>query len=50
MDNAAWAATIRRTRNIGDFTKWKHHDEYQKSLARLIRDLQSDDKTKAKST
>jgi hypothetical protein len=46
-DTAAWADSIRRTRHIGDFTKWKDHDEYQKALARLIRDLQSDDKTKA---
>jgi hypothetical protein len=42
--SAAWAASIRRTRHIGDFTKWKDHDEYQKSLARLVRDLQADDK------
>ena len=48
--NAAWAASIRRTRHIGDFTKWKNHDDYQKSLARLIRDLQADDKTKPAST
>ncbi len=47
MDSeAAWAASIRRTRHIGDFSKWKDHDEYQKALARLIRDLQADDKTK----
>ena len=26
----AWAATIHRTRHIGDFTRWKEHDEYQK--------------------
>ena len=25
----AWAATIHRTRHIGDFTHWKEHDEYQ---------------------
>ena len=46
----AWAASIRRTRHIGDFRKWKNHNEYQKSLARLIRDLQADDKTKPAST
>jgi hypothetical protein len=44
--DAAWAATIRRTRHIGDFRKWKDHDEYEKSLARLFRDLQADDKAK----
>jgi hypothetical protein len=41
-DTAAWADSIRRTRHIGDFTTWKDHDEYQKSLARLVRDLQAD--------
>ena len=35
----AWAAEIRRTRHIGDFRKWKNHDEFQKALARLLRDL-----------
>jgi len=38
----ALAASVRRTRHVGDFRRWKDHDEYQKSLARLIRDLQSD--------
>src|SRR5262249_31333405 len=42
--NTAWAATIRRTRHIGDFTKWKDHDQYQKALARLIRDLQAENR------
>jgi hypothetical protein len=37
-----WAADIRKQRHIGDFGNWKEHDEYQKSLARLIRDLQPD--------
>ena len=37
--NEAWAADIRRTRNIGDFTHWKDHDAYHKGLERLIRDL-----------
>jgi hypothetical protein len=35
----AWAATIRRQRHIGDFSKWKDHDSYQKALTRLLRDL-----------
>jgi TIR domain/Pentapeptide repeats (8 copies) len=35
----AWAAEIRRTRHIGDFRKWKDHDQYQKALTRLLRDL-----------
>ena len=28
----AWAADIRRMRNIGDFRAWKNHDEYQKGF------------------
>jgi TIR domain/Pentapeptide repeats (8 copies) len=46
IDNAvmetkqAWAADIRRTRNIGDFCEWKSHDSYKKALDRLLRDLQ----------
>lgn len=38
----AWAATIHRTRHIGDFTLWKEHDEYQKGLNRLLRDLKQE--------
>jgi hypothetical protein len=36
-----WAADIRRMRHIGDFARWKDHDEYQVAFARLLRDLQS---------
>ena len=32
--------TTKRTRHIGDFTRWKEHDAYQKALDRLLRDLQ----------
>ena len=35
-----WAADIRRSRHIGNFCNWKNHDEYQKGLERLLRDLQ----------
>lgn len=35
-----WAASIRRTRHIGDFREWKNYDAYQKSLERLLQDLQ----------
>jgi hypothetical protein len=35
----AWAAAIRRMRHIGDFQMWKDHEEFQKALARLLRDL-----------
>ena len=26
-------------RGLGDFTRWKEHDAYQKALDRLLRDL-----------
>jgi hypothetical protein len=45
VDNAvletkeAWARLLRGERNIGDFTRWKDHDAYQKALDRLLRDL-----------
>jgi hypothetical protein len=35
----AWAAKIRRTRHITDFSRWKEHDTYQKVLDLLLRDL-----------
>jgi hypothetical protein len=35
----AWARLLRGQRNIGDFTRWKEHDSYQKSFERLMRDL-----------
>jgi hypothetical protein len=38
--NTAWAADVRRTRHIGNFTNWKDHDAYKKAFERLIRDLQ----------
>ncbi|HEY6252569.1 MAG TPA: toll/interleukin-1 receptor domain-containing protein [Candidatus Angelobacter sp.] len=47
LDNAvmetkqAWAATLRRTRHIGDFSNWKNHGSYQKGFERLLRDLKS---------
>ena len=42
----AWAADIRRTRHIGDFSLWKDHDHYKKAFDRLLRDLsQNDPKT-----
>jgi hypothetical protein len=30
----AWARLLRGQRNIGDFTRWKKHDSYQRSLER----------------
>ena len=34
-----WAAYIRNTHNIADFSRWKNYDSYQKALTRLLRDL-----------
>jgi hypothetical protein len=34
-----WPADIQRTRHIGDFTRWKDYDAYQKALERVLRDL-----------
>jgi hypothetical protein len=39
---AAWAAHIQSTRHITGFTRWKEHDEYQKGLNRLLRDLKQE--------
>jgi hypothetical protein len=38
----AWAADIRRRRNIGQFQRWKDHGHYQKAFGRLLRDLKAD--------
>ena len=38
--NEAWAAGIRRTRHIGDFSHWQEHASYKKAFERLMRDLQ----------
>jgi uncharacterized protein YjbI with pentapeptide repeats len=35
----AWAATLRRTRHIGDFTTWTDTKAYQVAFERLLRDL-----------
>ena len=40
--DAAWAANIRRTRHIGDFSAWKDHDAYKAAFERLLRDLKSE--------
>jgi len=34
-----WAADIRRKRHLGDFRRWKSHDDYTSSFERLLRDL-----------
>ena len=42
QSRAGWASHIRLTRHIGNFTRWKEHDEYQKAFARLLRDLKAE--------
>jgi TIR domain len=37
-----WPALIRNTRNIGDFTRWKNHNAYQKAFDRLLHDLKAE--------
>jgi hypothetical protein len=37
--NEAWARKLRDSRHIGDFSKWKDHDSYRRSLERLLWDL-----------
>lgn len=43
--NRAWAADIRRTRHIGDFTGWEDVGLYQDALSRLLRDLKGSTKS-----
>lgn len=40
--DTAWAASIRRTRHIGDFSNWKVHDTYHAAFQRLLRDLRAE--------
>ncbi len=44
QSNTAWAASLRRMRHIGDFSKWKDYDSYSKVFERLLHDLKSDSK------
>lgn len=41
--NESWAVDV-QSRHIGDFRNWKNHDEYKKSLERLIKDLKAKQK------
>ena len=34
-----WAADVKRSRHIGDFTQWKDHDQYKTGFERLMQDL-----------
>lgn len=38
-----WPADIRRTRHIGDFRKWRIHEDYRKAFDRLLHDLNAQD-------
>jgi hypothetical protein len=42
----AWAASIRRTRHIGDFTNWEDYALYKKAFDRLLRDLKAEEANK----
>jgi hypothetical protein len=37
-----WATEICHERDIGDFTHWKNHDDYQRAFTRLLRDLKAE--------
>lgn len=39
---SGWAADIRRSRNIGDFRRWKNHGTYSKAFERLLHDLKAE--------
>lgn len=39
----SWIADIRRTRNIGDFSKWRESEPYKTAFARLLLALQRGD-------
>jgi hypothetical protein len=38
---SGWAADVRRSRNMGDFRRWKSHDMYSKAFEKLLRDLKA---------
>jgi hypothetical protein len=38
FEDQAWAASLRRTRHIGDFRNWKDHDAFKTAFERLLRD------------
>jgi uncharacterized protein YjbI with pentapeptide repeats len=35
-----WASKLRANRNIGDFRKWRSRSDYERALARVLRDLE----------
>lgn len=38
----AWAAKLRRTRHIGDFSRWAEPQAYRQAFERLLRDLKAE--------
>jgi TIR domain len=46
----AWAATLRRTRHISDFTNWIDPQVYQIAFDRLLRDLKKVDEPQKQET
>lgn len=42
----AWAATLRRTRHVGDFTDWTNPEAYRQAFNDLLRDLKAESKTR----
>ena len=40
-----WPADVRRTRHVGDFTRWKDHDSYREAFDRLLRDLKAQERS-----
>ena len=40
--NQAWAASLRRTRHVGDFRHWKDHDALKNGFDRLLRVLKAE--------
>lgn len=43
----AWAASLRRTRHIGEFGNWKDYDQYKKAFDRLLRELKAESRKAA---
>ncbi len=43
--DAGWAASLRRIRNIADFSKWSQRLEYKQSMERVLNELSCSDKT-----
>lgn len=41
VTNKAWAAKLRRSRHIGDFTNWTNPHAYNQAFERLLRDLKA---------